>query len=83
MELYVNIVHFPKLMWVTLKKFHLERYIQLMIDGFETPKIAVIAYTYFFVYESPHSYEEGMHILSGFQIHETYREASEKIDLST
>ena len=46
----------------------LERWIQLMIGVFKIVnlawvyKFAVIGYTWLFVYESVHSYEEGMHV---------------------
>ena len=52
MQLYVNKVHFLKLMRAVLKHFPLERWIQLMIGGFKTVnlawvnKIAVIGYTW-------------------------------------
>ena len=36
MQLYVNIVHFLKLMRAVLKHVPLERWIQLMIGGFKT-----------------------------------------------
>ena len=66
MQLYVNIVHFLKLMRVVLKHVPLERWIQLMIGGFKTVnlawvnKIAMIGYTWLFVYESLRRYEGRM-----------------------
>ena len=58
MQLYVNMVHFLKLMRVVLKHVPLERWIQLMIGSFKTVnlarvnKIAVISYTWLVVYEA-------------------------------
>ena len=58
MQLYVNIVHFLKLMQVVLKLVPLERWIQHMIGGFKTinlawvNKVAMNGYTCFFVYEN-------------------------------
>ena len=40
MQLYVNLVHFLKLMRVALKHVPRERWIQLMIGGFKTVSLA-------------------------------------------
>ena len=63
MQLYVNIVHFLKLMQAVLKHVPLERWIQLLIGGFKTinlawvNKFAMSSYTWRFVYESPRRYD--------------------------
>ena len=55
MQLYVNVVHFLKLIGVVLNHVPLERWNQLMIGGFKTVnlawvnKIVVTGYTCFFV----------------------------------
>ena len=64
MQSHVNIVHFLKL----VKNIPLERWIQLVIGGFKTVslawvnKIAVTGYAWLFIYESAHSYKEGMYV---------------------
>ena len=66
MQLYVNIVHFLKLMRVVLKNVPLERWNQLMIGDFKTVnlawvnKVAMIGYPWLFVYEIACRYEERM-----------------------
>ena len=68
MQLYVNIVHFLKLMRVVLKHVPLERWIQLMIGGLKTVnlawvnKVAGIGCTWLFVYESSVTYEGRMNV---------------------
>ena len=63
LQLYVQIVNFLKFMRGVLKHVPLERWIQHMIDGFKTVslawvnKIAMIGYTWLFVYESAVRYE--------------------------
>ena len=63
MQLCVNIVHFLKLMRVVLKQVPLERWILLMIGGFKpvslvwVNKVAMIGYTWLFVYDSLRRYE--------------------------
>ena len=65
-QLYVNKVHFLKLMRAVPKDVSLERWIQLMFGGFKTVnlawvnKIAKIGYTCLFVYESARRYEGRM-----------------------
>ena len=63
---------FLKLMRAVLKHVPLERWIQLMMDGFKTVnlawvnKIARIGYTWLFVYESARMYEGQMNAAPGF-----------------
>jgi len=58
---------------VLVKNIPLERWIQLMFGGFKNVnlawvnKIAVIGYTWLFVYQNAHSYEERMHVSTGRQ----------------
>ena len=67
--MHVYMAHFLKLIWGSRKNGPFECWIQLMIGGFKTVnlarvnKIIVIGYTWIFVYEVAHSYEEGMHVL--------------------
>ena len=71
MQLYVNIVHFSKLVQAVLKHVPLERWIQLMIGGFKTVslawvnKIAMIGYTWPSVYESARRYEGRLNAAPG------------------
>ena len=73
MQLYVNIVHFLNIMRVVLKHVPLERWIQLISGRFKTVnlawvnKIALIGYTWLFVYESPRRYEGRMNTAQCFQ----------------
>ena len=65
------LANYLKLMRVVLKYVPLERWIQLMIGGFKTVnlawvnKIAVIGYTWLFVYESAGRYERRMNAALG------------------
>ena len=68
MKSHVNVVNFLKLIMDTLRNVPLERRVQLMFGGFKTVKSvwmnknALVGYAWLFVYESAHSYEEGMHV---------------------
>ena len=66
MQSHVNIVHFLNL----VKNVSLERWIQLFIGGFKTVSLAWVnkfatGYTWLFVYESAHGYEEGIYVPLG------------------
>ena len=72
MLLFVNIVHFLKLMRVVLKHVPLEHWIQFMIGGFKTVRLAWVnkvamigCYTWLFVDESLRRYEGRMNAAPG------------------